>query len=63
MLQKLNKLQLASIFTGNRLKKFHLLQQFKLDHHQNLDYDKIPFINNLLANDNNKNILDQLMDI
>lgn len=56
MLEELDKLRLASIFAGDRLKKFHLWQQFKLDNAPDLGEKEIPTFNNFFASNNNSDL-------
>lgn len=56
LLKRYNKLQLASKFTNNKMKKFQNWLQLQLDHSSISDYQKIFTIHNLLMNKNSNNI-------
>ena len=58
ILKELNRLRLAGIFAGNRLKKFHPRQQLQLDHAPNLDHEKIPILDDFLAGDSDSELSD-----
>ena len=50
ILEELDGSQLAGIFAGDRLKKFHPCQRLQLDHAPNLNNEEIPTLNDFLAN-------------
>lgn len=57
MLEKLDGLKLAGILASNGLKKFYSRQRLSLDHTLNWNHQETLIINNLLADDNNSNLL------
>ena len=60
ILEEFDGSQLASIFIGDRLKKFHLRQQLQLDHAPNLDHEEISTLNNFVIGNNDSDFSDVL---
>lgn len=54
MLKKLDGLQLADIFAGDRLKKFYPHQKLRLNKAPDFTYEVMPTFKNFFADDNNK---------
>ena len=58
ILEKLDRSQLAGIFTGDKLKKFHLRQQLQLYYIPYLVHEEIPTLNDFFAGNNNSDLPD-----
>lgn len=53
MLKKLDRLQLASKFAGDKLKKFHARHQIQIDHIPNLEHKEILTLNDFFVSNDN----------
>lgn len=63
ILEKLNGLRLSSRFAGDKFKRFHSWQQLHFDYAPDLDFEKLPNLNNFLVSNGNSNLFDVPDDI
>ena len=63
MLEELDGLYLSGTFAGDRRKKFHSRQRLHLDHASNLDYEKLPNLDDFLLSDGDSDLSDVPDDI